>query len=61
MAPPPPPYEPRDPSSLEGVYLDRADQDRKPTPCQQGVEEPEVSSASPRWNWARLLKRVFAM
>ena len=32
-----------------------------PTPCQQGVEEQEDSTASPRWRWARLLKRVFAL
>jgi hypothetical protein len=32
-----------------------------PTPRQQGVEGPEVSSASPRSSWARLLKRVFAI
>ncbi len=31
-----------------------------PTPRQQGMEAPEASSASPRWGWARLLKRVFA-
>ena len=32
-----------------------------PTPRQQGVDEPEASTASPRWCWARLLKRVFAL
>jgi Putative transposase len=32
-----------------------------PTPRQQGVEEQEDSTASPRWSWARLLKRVFAV
>jgi len=32
-----------------------------PLPRQQGVEEPEASSAAPRWSWARLLKRVFAL
>jgi hypothetical protein len=32
-----------------------------PTPRQQGVEEPEASSAAPPWSWARLLKRVFAL
>jgi hypothetical protein len=32
-----------------------------PTPRQQGVEEPEASSPSPHWSWARLLKRVFAI
>jgi len=32
-----------------------------PTPRQQGVEEPEASSAAPYWSWARLLKRVFAL
>jgi hypothetical protein len=31
-----------------------------PTPRQQGVEAPAAGSASPRWGWARLLKRVFA-
>jgi hypothetical protein len=29
-------------------------------PCQQGMTAPEAGSASPRWGWARLLKRVFA-
>jgi hypothetical protein len=32
-----------------------------PTPRQQGVEAPEARRASPRWGWARLLKRVFAL
>jgi Putative transposase len=32
-----------------------------PTPRQQGVEEQEDSTASPRWRWARLLQRVFAV
>jgi hypothetical protein len=32
-----------------------------PTPCQQGLEEQEDRTASPRWSWARLLKRVFAL
>ena len=32
-----------------------------PTPRQQGMEEQEDSTASPRWSWARLLKRVFAV
>ena len=32
-----------------------------PTPRQQGVEEPEGSTASPNWTWARLLKRVFSI
>jgi hypothetical protein len=31
-----------------------------PTPRQRGVEAPEAGSTSPRWGWARLLKRVFA-
>jgi hypothetical protein len=31
-----------------------------PTPRQQGAEAPEAGRASPRWGWARLLKRVFA-
>jgi hypothetical protein len=31
-----------------------------PTPRQRGVDAPEAGSASPRWGWARLLKRVFA-
>ncbi len=32
-----------------------------PTPRQQGVEEPEGSTASPNWTWAQLLKRVFSI
>jgi hypothetical protein len=32
-----------------------------PTPHQQGIDEPEASTELPRWNWARLLKRVFAL
>jgi hypothetical protein len=32
-----------------------------PTPRQQGVEEQEDSTASPRWSWARLLKRLFTV
>jgi hypothetical protein len=32
-----------------------------PTPRQQGIDEPEASAESPRWSWARLLKRVFAL
>jgi hypothetical protein len=32
-----------------------------PTPRQQGVDEPEASTESPRWSWAQLLKRVFTM
>jgi hypothetical protein len=31
-----------------------------PTPRQQGMDAPEAGSASPRWGWARLLKRVVA-
>jgi len=31
-----------------------------PTPRQQGLEDEETDTASPRWSWARLLKRVFA-
>src|SRR5205807_5030651 len=30
-----------------------------PTPRQQGIDEPETRTESPRWRWARLLKRVF--
>src|SRR5215471_14630175 len=33
----------------------------KPTPRQQGVDGEEASSTAPRWSWARLLKRVFAL
>lgn len=32
-----------------------------PTPRQQGVEDEEPDTGSPRWDWARLLKRVFAL
>jgi hypothetical protein len=32
-----------------------------PTPRQQGADEPESTTASPNWSWARLLKRVFAI
>lgn len=32
-----------------------------PTPRQQGVEEAATATASPRWSWAQLLKRVFAL
>jgi hypothetical protein len=32
-----------------------------PTPRQQGVEDQEDRMASPRWSWARLLKRVFTL
>ena len=32
-----------------------------PTPRQQGLEEPQASTPSPHWSWARLLKRVFAI
>jgi hypothetical protein len=32
-----------------------------PTSRQQGVEEQEDRTAAPRWRWARLLKRVFAL
>ena len=32
-----------------------------PTPHQQGVAEPEASSAAPHRSWARLLKRMFAL
>ena len=32
-----------------------------PTPRQQGVDEGETATRSPRWIWARLLKRVFAL
>ena len=31
------------------------------TPRQQGVEEEQTETASPRWGWARLLQRVFAL
>jgi hypothetical protein len=32
-----------------------------PTPRQQGVDEEATDTGSPRWSWARLLKRVFAL
>jgi len=32
-----------------------------PTPRQQGVDEEQTETASPRWSWARLLKRVVAL
>ena len=32
-----------------------------PTPRQQGVDEEATGTGSPRWSWARLLKRVFAL
>ena len=32
-----------------------------PTPRQQGVEGDETTTELPRWSWARLLKRVFAL
>jgi hypothetical protein len=32
-----------------------------PTPRQQGVEDEETDTGSPRWSWVRLLKRVFAL
>jgi hypothetical protein len=32
-----------------------------PTPRQQGLDAPEVCPTSPRWSWARLLQRVFAL
>jgi hypothetical protein len=32
-----------------------------PTLRQQGADEPEGSTVSPNWSWARLLKRVFAI
>ena len=32
-----------------------------PTPRQQGVEDEATDTGSPRWSWARLLKRVFAL
>ena len=41
------------PSKLRGAIT--------PTPRQQGLEEPEGSSATPNWTWAGLLKRVFAI
>ena len=32
-----------------------------PTPCQQGVAEPEACTPSPHWRWARPRKRVCAI
>jgi hypothetical protein len=32
-----------------------------PTPRQQGMTDEEPDTGSPRWSWARLLKRVFAL
>jgi len=32
-----------------------------PTRRQQGLDEPEACPTSPRWSWARLLQRVFAL
>ena len=32
-----------------------------PTLRQQGLDEPEACPTSPRWSWARLLQRVFAL
>jgi Putative transposase len=32
-----------------------------PTPRQQGMEDEATDTGSPRWSWARLLKRVFAL
>jgi hypothetical protein len=32
-----------------------------PTLRQQGLEDEETDTASPRWSWARLLKRVLAL
>jgi len=40
-------------SSLRGALI--------PTPRQQGLEDEETDTASPRWSWARLLKRVMAL
>jgi hypothetical protein len=40
-------------SHLRGAIL--------PTPRQQGLDESEACSPSPRWSWARLLQRVFAL
>jgi hypothetical protein len=31
------------------------------TPRQQGLDEEATDTGSPRWSWARLLKRVFAL
>ena len=32
-----------------------------PTPRQQGIDEEATDTGSPRWTWARLLKRVCAL
>jgi hypothetical protein len=40
-------------SSLRGAII--------PTLRQQGLEDEETDTASPRWSWARLLKRVFTL
>jgi hypothetical protein len=40
-------------SSLRGAII--------PTPRQQGVDAEQTETTSPRWSWARLLKRVFAL
>ena len=40
-------------SSLRGAII--------PTPRQPGVDEEQTETTSPRWSWARLLKRVFAL
>ena len=40
-------------SHLRGMIL--------PTLRQQGLDEPEACPTSPRWSWARLLQRVFAL
>jgi hypothetical protein len=32
-----------------------------PTPRQQGMADEELDTGSPRWSWARLLKRVLAL
>ena len=40
-------------SSLGGAII--------PTLRQQGLEDEETDTASPRWSWARLLKRVLAL
>ena len=40
-------------SHLRGMIL--------PTLRQQGLDEPEACPPAPRWNWARLLQRVFGL
>src|SRR5215470_16330228 len=40
-------------SHLRGAIL--------PTPRQQGLDKPAAGPTSPRWSWARLLQRVFAL